>query len=999
MKPIHYLLGLWLLITPALAQLPEGLVDTQDPETSPPTPQESLEMLSVPEGFEVTLFAAEPDVAQPIAINYDDRGRLWVAESFSYIEWERRGQDRISIFEDTDNDGVFDSRKVFWDKANHLSGFQIGYGGVWVCDAPQLLFIPDTDGDDVPDGEPQVMLDGWALNAEHNFFNGLTWGPDGWLYGRHGIKRPSLVGKPGTPDEERIELSCSIWRFHPVRHEFEVYADGTVNPWGLDWNAEGQPFITTSVVDHLWHLVPGARYKRWEGRGVNHPNPYTYEQMQPASDHRHWVGGEKERKTYGATHDEAGGGHSHCGLMIYQSEQWPEEFRGRAFFSNVLGQRINMDHLERRHSGYNASHGKDFLRSSSQWFRAVDLKQGPYGEVMVAEWTDLGECHDRDGIHRTSGRLYQVWHGERTPAQTFDMAAHSTEELLTKHLFAPNAWARRHALRILYERAVEGGQLTDNQKDRLIEVAIDGAVPDAIIAVQTLHAFANEEQSWREQVYEAALTTADPDSRDAIRAQLITLTFTERTPGEAQIQWLEAVMPRETSPLVRMAMASALQRIPVEQRWGAASTLVEIAIPEEDRNLALMLWYGMEPTVASDPSRAMELALSGVDSFLARSVTRRAIAADSVGPVLAALEAQPEAANVAPVLEGMLMSLPGRTEMPEEWPDLYAKLRQSQSKAVTASAARLALAFGDAEVEQEMVAQVRNAKLPRIERLELMDLLVSAKSKALGASLWDLTQDTEIGAEAIRAVAAFPSDDSASQLLRLLGATEDSDRQAAILQTLASRQNYAEALVEALKAGDIPREIVPAYIARQLLTVAPKRSKFAEFWGFDGENAGEKAALLAKWKDRLPEHYLAEADLSNGHLVYQRTCSACHKLYGEGGEIGPNLTGSNRANLDYFLLSVLFPSEDVSEDYKVVTLSLSDGRTLVGNILEENDQVLTFRQVSQIDRIDRSLVVARQTLDMSLMPAGLLDALSREEVRDLVGYLRTTAPLDSTAQK
>ncbi len=923
-----------LLLSTATAQLPEGLVDTQDPSTSPPSPEESLEMITVPDGFQVSLFAGEPDVAQPIAINYDDRGRLWVVESFSYIEWKDKGQDRILIFEDSDNDGRFDSRKVFWDKGNHLSGFQIGHGGVWVCDAPNLLFIPDANRDDVPDSEPQVMLDGWALDAEHNFFNGLTWGPDGWLYGRHGIKKPSHVGKPGTPTEERIELSCSIWRFHPVRHEFEVYADGTVNPWGLDWNEEGQPFINTSVVDHLWHLVPGARFARWEGRGVTHPNPHTYDWMRPTSDHRHWVGGEQERKTY-TNHDEAGGGHSHCGMVIYQADSWPEEYQGRAFFSNVLGQRLNMDHLARSQSGYVASHGNDFLKSSSEWFRAVDLKQGPHGEMMVAEWTDLGECHDRDGIHRTSGRLYRVWHGDSPKPETIDVAALDTKELLSL-LQHENVWWRRHALRNLYERAASGEQLTEAQLGELMNTAKSGSVRDAISAIDALHAMDNTNPSWPREIYDSNRGS----ERDAIRAHLLILLFTEKTPDADLIAWLENQIPDERSPLVHLAMAAALQRIPVESRWKAASLVSQLPIPESDENLVIMTWYGLEPTVETHTGDAVELALADIPSFLATSIARRGVSAGALDTVLAGLKESVSSANAQDVLEGILLALPSKVEMPASWPALYASIQAQSDKAAQAAAARLAIRFGDTSAEQELVTRVMNPELPKQERIELLDLLSSAKSPSIGEKLWSLVEDPELGPHAIRALTLYPAKDTAPRLLELFASTKDRDLETTILQTLAARKDFADALVQALRDGDIAKERVPTYVARQLATVASEKKQFAEFWGLDEVNTEQKAALLAKWKDRLPEHYLANADPAHGREVFLRTCSACHQLYNEGGQIGPNLTGSNRANLDYFLLSVLFPGEDVSEDYKLVTMSLKDGRMLAGSVIEENEEVL-----------------------------------------------------------
>jgi putative membrane-bound dehydrogenase-like protein len=601
----------------AFGQLPDGLKDTQADQASPPTPEQALKQITVPPGFDVTLFAGDPVVAQPIAINYDDRGRLWVAESFSYIEWKRKSQDRILIFEDRDGDGRYDSRKVFWASANHLSGFQIGHGGVWICDAPQLLFIPDADRDDIPDGEPEVMLDGWALDAEHNFFNGLTWGPDGWLYGRHGIKKPSLVGRPGTPQNERIELSCAIWRFHPQRHDFEVVADGTINPWGLDWNAEGQAFITTSVVDHLWHLVPGARFARWENRKGGHPNPYSYELMKAASDHRHWEGGEAERRELG--HDEQGGGHSHCGLMIYQSDSWPKEFANAAFFNNVHGHRMNMDHLIRKHSGYVATHGPDFLRGNSDWFRGVEVIQSPDGGAMLAEWTDLGECHDRDGIHRTSGRLFKISHGKPQRQKPFDLNAKASVELV-ELLWHENVWWRRHSLRILQERITSGEPPKPAVTELLTRKATQGSIRDGVIAVQLLAL-----------IDRAALRSVYADcaaGREAVRAQVIHLLFHERKPTREDVLWLvrQVKGASQNSSLVDLHMASALQRVPVEDRWELATALAQRPVHPDDRNLALMIWYGFEPLVPLDRTRALKISL-GSKIPLIRQFTARRIAA------------------------------------------------------------------------------------------------------------------------------------------------------------------------------------------------------------------------------------------------------------------------------------------------------------------------------------------------------------------------------------
>ncbi len=237
------------------------------PDAPTPTDQAAAKM-TLPDGFHASLFAGEPDVTKPIAMTLDDRGRLWVAESHCYPHWKTDGSDgddRILIFEDRKGTGHFDSRKVFTDHATNLSGIAVGFGGVWLCSTPNLIYIPLKPNGDEPAGPPRVVLDGWDLKAKHNVFNQLVWGPDGWLYGCNGILSNSRVGKPGTPDADRVALNCGVWRYHPVTEKFEVFALGTTNPWGLDFDDRGEAFITNCVIKHLFHVIPGAHYQRMFG--------------------------------------------------------------------------------------------------------------------------------------------------------------------------------------------------------------------------------------------------------------------------------------------------------------------------------------------------------------------------------------------------------------------------------------------------------------------------------------------------------------------------------------------------------------------------------------------------------------------------------------------------------------------------------------------------------------------------------------------------------------
>ena len=380
---------------------------------APLPPQQAAATMQVPPGFEVSLFAAEPDVQQPIGFCIDDRGRLWVAEAYNYPVHGSGSGDRIIILEDTDGDGSHDKRTIFYDKLNYVTGIEVGFGGAWVMSPPNFYFIPDHDGDDVPDDEPQVLLDGFGNHANaHNLANGFAWGPDGWLYGTHGRTNWSMIGRPGTNENDRIRFDGGVYRYHPVRHEWEPFADGTTNPWGIDWNDYGHAFVFNCVNPHLFQVIQGAHYEPGRDRKSSQ---YAYQRIETIADHLHFVGLSNVRHGIGsAQEDEAGAGHAHCGSMVYLGGSLPDSYRNTLFTNNIHGRRINNDLPRRSGSGYVASHGPDLMRSQDPWFMGVTLAYGPGGEIYASDWSDTGECHSTKNTRRQTGRIFRLTYGEHT---------------------------------------------------------------------------------------------------------------------------------------------------------------------------------------------------------------------------------------------------------------------------------------------------------------------------------------------------------------------------------------------------------------------------------------------------------------------------------------------------------------------------------------------------------------------------------------------------------
>jgi putative membrane-bound dehydrogenase-like protein len=582
-------LSISALISVLSAQTATEPFNTEKSTSLPLSAAEAASNWKLPPGFQATVFASEPDVRQPIAICTDDRGRLWVAESFMYAGniggyFEGKLRDRIIILEDTDNDGVHDKRTVFADGLERLTSIEVGLGGVWALTLPNLIFIPDKNRDDIPDGPAAPLIDGFDIKKSgHTMANGLRWGPDGWLYGRQGILGHSLLGTPGATPESRVKMNVGIWRYHPTRRTVEVVAEGTTNPWGMDWDENGELFFINTVIGHLWHVIPGAHYKRMFGDDYN---PHIFAQIDQHADHVHWDTTEKWseiREGMSAESSSAGGGHAHTGLMIYLGDNWPDDYRKDLFTINFHGRRLNRENLEPSGSGFIGRHRDDLAFSADPWFRGIDLLYGPDGGVFVADWSDTGECHDDDGIHRQSGRIYKITHGTPTAPSVDDIAALSTDSLLPL-LSHKNEWFARRARLSLQERAATGENMDTIITALRTQLGEGSTTPLKLRALWSLYSIGKTDT--------LLLTDLLSHSEPALRIWAVRLLLDAKnssTVEDAVIQALTNMAKSETSPAVRLALASALQRIPLDHRAEIAKPLLNHAEDAEDHNV--VVWH------------------------------------------------------------------------------------------------------------------------------------------------------------------------------------------------------------------------------------------------------------------------------------------------------------------------------------------------------------------------------------------------------------------------
>jgi putative heme-binding domain-containing protein len=488
-----------------------------------------------------------------------------------------------------------------------------------------------------------------------------------------------------------------------------------------------------------------------------------------------------------------------------------------------------------------------------------------------------------------------------------------------------------------------------------------------------------------------------------VRGWTIQLLSEDKNPSPALVTAFAALAKTDPSPIVRRFLASAARRIDVTQRWGIVEALLQHGEDAEDHNLPTLYWFAAEPLVAADSARALALGNATPLTALRAYFTRRQAAlavddkrvagkASALDPLVRTLAGTDDTAYQLEILDSLNGATEGKTkvDVPGAWAAAYAKLSVSPDPKVIAKADALATRFGDTTVFAKKRQIVVDMFAPLAARQAALDVVLQRKDFMLAPLYHKLLTEPGLRLGALRGLAPYDVPATAPAILAVYPTFAPEEKRLAI-NLLAQRAPYARELLAAVKAGTVPRSDLDASLARQLrLFNDPELNRaIADTWGVVRESASETAQEIAKWKSVLTPQRLNAASASRGRAVFAKTCANCHVLFDEGAKIGPELTGSNRGELDYILANVVDPNAIIGKDYQLTTIETNDGRTAAGIVQRETPSAVTLVNMAETITLARDNIKKLDRLEVSLMPPGLLQTMKEDEVADLVAYLRS----------
>lgn len=963
----------------------------------PPSPTDSLAKMKVSEDLQLECVLAEPLLAQPVFLNFDARGRLWVVQylqypapvglkmvsrdSFYRAVYDKvpeppprgpRGRDKITIHEDTNGDGTFDQHKTFVDGLNIATSCVTGSGGVWVLNPPYLLFYPDKNEDDVPDSDPVVHLSGFGLEDTHSVVNSLRWGPDGWLYAAQGSTVTAQVIRPGL-DRAPIAktMGQQIWRYHPETRKFEVFSEGGGNTYCAEMDSAARIFSGHNGGDTRgFHYQQGAYLRKGFDKHGPLSNPYAFGYFNEMS------GSKTDRFTHN--------------FIIYESDALGARFQGCLLGVEPLQGRVVLSKFQTDQSTFRTEDVERVVIDETKWFKPVDIKQGPDGAVYVCDWCDEQVTHFRNyegKIHPSSGRIWRLKRRGAASRKPEILARMSVQELLGK-LFSPDKWARQMAQWQLREKhhtaevaaacqvMLETNQLGQASLEHLWALAGAGGL-NAKNAVKWL---------------------SHPEPQ--VRLWTVRLICDSPPLSQTLATRLEAMAKAEDHLETRNQLACSARRLPPAQALPILRQLMRRDADAADNRMPLHIWWGLEAMAESGREAVVELFRDStlwsqplVRQHLLGRLMRRYAQAGGTANLLACAQLftiAPTDADFRILLAGFEEAFQGRSlsGLPEP---LYQALARDPAGALMVSLRR-----GEPQAVSQAMKVIADTKADQGQRRRLLSLFAELKAPSIVPDLLRLVEAAkEPDLRRLAILALQPHEDL--EIGNKLAAWHDKfdiPAQATTQAILTSRLTWARSFLLAIRDQQIARRGVTLATIHRLrqagnLEIA---SLLDAVWG---KSAQPNSQAMEEKIDRVAKALEpGGGDPYAGRDVFNQSCAACHTLFGQGGKIGPDLTTANRADLPALLLAIVNPSAEIREGYENFAVTTKDGRTLGGFLVEQDAAMISLRTLDgETQRIERDTVAEMKPAGVSLMPPGLLDSLTDEQTCNLFAYLRATQPL------
>ncbi|MEW4562605.1 PVC-type heme-binding CxxCH protein [Bremerella sp. JC770] len=968
----------------------EGRGQTADFSVPALSPKQAERAFVTPDDISIEAVLAEPEVRQPVCINFDERGRMWVVQYLQYpfpaglkiVKYDEhlravfdkippappnhdRGADKITIHEDTNGDGTYDQHKTFVEGLNIVTSALPGRGGVWVMNPPYLLFYPDEDQDDVPDSDPEVHLSGFGLEDTHAVANSLTWGPDGWLYGAQGSTCWATVNVLKDPVHPPVHFKGqAIWRYHPEDHLFEIFAEGGGNTFAVEFDAKGRLYSGHNGGNTRgFHYVQGGYYQKSWGKHGALTNPHAYGYF-PAMKHA-----PAER-------------FSHT-LVKYESDTLPKRYHDQLIAPVPLHNYVAVSQMSPDGSTWKTEDQFHAMATDDIWFRPVDIKVGPDGCVYVADWCDTRLTHvdPRDTWDRARGRIWRLQPNQYQAEPPTNLGELTTTQLIEK-LSSSNKSVRQLAQRMLREKGDPAA--AQSLKDDLSKAAGQTAL-ETLWAIHALDGMDIE-------VAQAALTHEDPYVR-AWGVRLLSESQAQSLAGE-----LTSLATNEPHPEVCSQLASTAKRIPGPVGLAIAERLAARDALASDPHIPLLTWWAIE--AHADDSSLLVTDLAGTLSptkigrqiVLPRLAQRLAAVADNESLLKLAqlIQATENAALRTQLLEAVDEAFSGRKidRLPEELREAIVAAASGNSSAQLA----LLVRAGQAQAEQTAIAMITNEKAPTKQRLKFIQILGQVGSKEAQSALLTLATSSAPQAIRIAAISSLGTFDDTNIARQLLARYPDEPTavQSAIIDNVTSRPAAAQLLLDAIEADRVSRQAVSVDLLENLKLHGDEKlnRQIAKLWGATRATPAQLTLQLEQTTTLLKT---GTGTAAHGKQLFTKRCGTCHKLHGEGAAIGPDLTGYERTNLDFMLLSIVDPSAAIREEYTNYRVLTVDGRVLSGFLKNQDDKTITLQNAD-----NPALVIPRDeieagplAIDKSLMPDRLLEDLTATQVRDLFAYLQS----------